>query len=612
MKKKKMLIWVLLASLCFLLCPQGTMAATVMTVYVNGKKMDIPSDQQPYVNSDSRTMISTRAVSDFLGYAITWNEPKKEVTVKKGTTTIVLTVNSKTAYVNGKATTIDTVVSLKSGRTFVPLRFISQTMGATVDAQGSVINIKTGQNGPNLSAGEYYVVQSGDSLWAVSQKTGVSIEDLKSINGLTSNVLYTGQKLYLSKGITHVVKSGEYLSLIADKYDVTVDAIKKANNLTSNVLYSGQKLIIPNGTTGGNGGNNTTPPVTTTKTGTVKVSGSLNVRSGAGTTYAVVGSLNNGAKVEVSKEQSGWAQIKSGSVQGWVSADYITYGNTTTPPTTPTTKKATVKVSGSLNIRSGAGTGYGIVGYLTNGLVIDVYKEQNGWADIQYGNVRGWVSTDYIVYGDNSTSNPNPSGTLKGKVVIIDPGHGGNDGGTGGIDGITDEKVQALLYSNDLKRELESLGATVYMTRTGDTRCGGAWSAETNADLSCRVNFAKTKGGNIFISVHFNSAPGATGTETYFNETVYTDGTTNPYPQQSKLLAQSVHKYYRPAIGLADRGVRNANFYVNRRATMPSILMEIGFLSNSYDLSRIKNSSVRQATTKAMAKGVQEYFSKVN
>jgi len=244
--------------------------------------------------------------------------------------------------------------------------------------------------------------------------------------------------------------------------------------------------------------------------------------------------------------------------------------------------------------------------------VIDVYTEKNGWAQIQYGNVKGWISTDYIVYGDNSTSNPNPTGTLKGKIVAIDPGHGGNDVGALGIDGSSNEKTLTMAYSNDLKRELEALGAKVYMTRTSDTRCGGGWTAETNADLACRVNFAKTNAADILISVHFNSAYGATGTETYYNETNNYDGTMNPYPAQSKLLAQSVHKYYRPAIGLGDRGVRNANFYVNRRAAMPSILLEVGFVSNSYDLGRIKNSSVRQATTKAMAKGVQEYFSKVN
>jgi len=661
-----------------------TNAATTMTIYVNGKKIGVPSDQLPYVDGSKQTMVSARLVSESLGYSLTWNDAKRQATIKKGSTTILLTEKSKTVYVNGKAMTIDTAVVMKSGRAFVPLRFVSQTMGAKTEVKGTAIYITTNNSGSQVAGGQYYVVQSGDYLWLISQKTGVTVEDLKSINKLTSNVVYTGQKLYLSKGTTHVVKSGEYLSLIADKYGVTVDDIKKANKLTSNVLYSGQQLIIPSGTTGGNVGTvtppptsttktatvkvsgslnvrsgagttysvvgslangtkvevlkeqsgwtqikagttqgwvsatyltygSTTPPVTpTTKTGTIKVNGSLNVRSGAGTTYSIVGSLSNGAKVEVLKEQNGWAQIKSGSTQGWVSADYITYGNTTTPPTTPTTKKATVKVNGTLNIRSGAGTTYGILGYLTDGLVIDVYTEKNGWAQIQYGNVKGWISTDYIVYGDNSTSNPNPTGTLKGKIVAIDPGHGGNDVGALGIDGSSNEKTLTMAYSNDLKRELEALGAKVYMTRTSDTRCGGGWTAETNADLACRVNFAKTNAADILISVHFNSAYGATGTETYYNETNNYDGTMNPYPAQSKLLAQSVHKYYRPAIGLGDRGVRNANFYVNRRAAMPSILLEVGFVSNSYDLGRIKNSSVRQATTKAMAKGVQEYFSKVN
>ncbi|MGB8271378.1 MAG: N-acetylmuramoyl-L-alanine amidase, partial [Priestia megaterium] len=100
----------------------------------------------------------------------------------------------------------------------------------------------------------------------------------------------------------------------------------------------------------------------------------------------------------------------------------------------------------------------------------------------------------------------------------------------------------------------------------------------------------------------------ATGTETYYNETSNYDGTTNPYPAQSKKLAQAVHQNFQPVLGLSNRGVQNANFYVNRRAKMPSILIEVGFVSSPFDLSRIKNTTIRQNATAGIAKGINEYF----
>lgn len=96
-----------------------------------------------------------------------------------------------------------------------------------------------------------YVVKSGDSLYAIAQKYGITVDELKKANNLTSNVLSVGQVLKIptketipEKGI-YVVKSGDSLYAIAQKYGVTVDEIKRANNLTSNILSIGQTLIIP-------------------------------------------------------------------------------------------------------------------------------------------------------------------------------------------------------------------------------------------------------------------------------------------------------------------------------------------------------------------------------
>ncbi|HHW69242.1 MAG TPA: LysM peptidoglycan-binding domain-containing protein, partial [Tenericutes bacterium] len=96
-----------------------------------------------------------------------------------------------------------------------------------------------------------YVVKSGDSLYSIAQRYGITVDELKRANNLTSNILSVGQTLkipttenIIEKG-TYVVKSGDSLYSIAQKYGITVDELKRANNLTSNTLSIGQTLIIP-------------------------------------------------------------------------------------------------------------------------------------------------------------------------------------------------------------------------------------------------------------------------------------------------------------------------------------------------------------------------------
>lgn len=97
-------------------------------------------------------------------------------------------------------------------------------------------------------------VQSGESLYIIAEKYGVTVSDLKEANNLTSNNLKAGQKLKVPKAkqaestataSTHTVKSGESLYIIAEKYGITIDELKKANSLKNNKIKPGQKLTIP-------------------------------------------------------------------------------------------------------------------------------------------------------------------------------------------------------------------------------------------------------------------------------------------------------------------------------------------------------------------------------
>lgn len=103
----------------------------------------------------------------------------------------------------------------------------------------------------SLDQNNVYIVKSGDTLYGIAGKYGITVDDLKKMNNLSNNMLKIGQKLVISKEKlnneeVYVVKSGDTLWSIAKKNGISVDELKTVNNLNSNSLSIGQKLKIPN------------------------------------------------------------------------------------------------------------------------------------------------------------------------------------------------------------------------------------------------------------------------------------------------------------------------------------------------------------------------------
>ena len=126
---------------------------------------------------------------------------------------------------------------------------------------------------------------------------------------------------------------------------------------------------------------------------------SLNVRSGASTSYSVIGKVTKGEEVEILSSSDGWYKIAYDDNKiGWSSDDYIS-------------KNKIGKVTAtSLNVRSGASTSYSVIGKVTKGEEVKILSSNNGWYKIEYSNTTGWVSKDYI-----STSN---SSDISSKEVV--------------------------------------------------------------------------------------------------------------------------------------------------------------------------------------------------
>lgn len=123
---------------------KDALAADPIRVFVDDVMVQFP-DQDPFINSDNRTMVPARFVSEALGAAVEWNEETRQVIVKHKNRNILLTIGVRVAWVDSRQVSLDTAPSILGGRTMVPLRFVSECLGAEVvwDGDYQVVYIYT-------------------------------------------------------------------------------------------------------------------------------------------------------------------------------------------------------------------------------------------------------------------------------------------------------------------------------------------------------------------------------------------------------------------------------------------------------------------------------------
>jgi N-acetylmuramoyl-L-alanine amidase len=177
----------------------------------------------------------------------------------------------------------------------------------------------------------------------------------------------------------------------------------------------------------------------------------------------------------------------------------------------------------------------------------------------------------------------------RGKVVVlIDPGHGGKDPGAIGIGGVREKDI-ILPISQRIAQVLQQNGVQVVMTRNSDYF----------VSLPGRVQMAERVGADVFVSIHANAIGGGrtdvNGLETYY----YDNGLG---------LARAVHNSILQSVNVRDRRVRRARFYVLRRSSMPSILVETGYLTGREDVSKLQNPAYRNQMADAIARGILQYL----
>lgn len=359
----------------------------------------------------------------------------------------------------------------------------------------------------------------------------------------------------------------------------------------------------------------------------------LNVRSQPGTSNSVAGKLAKGKIVTVLEQKNGWSRVTYGTLKGWVASQFLanvswngfvtatnlyirsTPGGRimgTLPKNTsvtvyekegswlkayaPSLKKTgwvssayistqkpaiqTVKVvlKSNANIRKGPGTGYSILSTAKTGTYVDKLVVKNGWIQVRQSNgVIGWVS---------GTLARDPADVLKGKVIVLDAGHGGYDSGAIGMTHY--EKNLTLRTTLELVPLLQKAGAKVILTR----------STDKYLTLAQRAAISNNNLAHAFLSLHYNAySKTSTGTMTFYYSS-----------SKDGALASTVQSGLAAATPLRSLGTKFGNYQVLRSNKRPAALVELGFISNPNEEEIMETTTYQKNAAKGLYNGLFRYF----
>ncbi|SDP23407.1 N-acetylmuramoyl-L-alanine amidase [Selenomonas ruminantium] len=190
---------------------------------------------------------------------------------------------------------------------------------------------------------------------------------------------------------------------------------------------------------------------------------------------------------------------------------------------------------------------------------------------------------------------------LKGRKIVLDPGHGGSDSGAIGPTGVMEKSV-TLRVANEVRRLLVKEGATVYMTREADIEVSPKRAKATDIEeLQARCDVANEVNADIFVSIHMDSFTNraAKGTTGYY----YSLG-----DKRSRVLADKIRSGVIDQIGTQSRGTQSCNFYVVKHTDMPATLLEVAFISNEQEEKLLDSEDGIRKAAQGIVDGIADYF----
>ncbi|MGN7468489.1 SH3 domain-containing protein [Brevibacillus sp. SAFN-007a] len=342
----------------------------------------------------------------------------------------------------------------------------------------------------------------------------------------------------------------------------------------------------PGSNSGGTSAAQPSKPVTAAEqTATVQTDG-LNLRSESHTSSAILATLPIGSKLKVLEKQGDWYRVQtSAGKTGWVAGWLVTVSGANTP--TPSGPYVTI-INANTNVRTGPGTEHSVLRQVQTGEKYSIVKKEGDWFQVTLSNGQTGYVAGWLVAASGAPAVIR-SQALAGKLIVVDPGHGGTDNGATGSSFSTLEKTVNLQVALLLRAKLEAAGANVIMTRADDRKL----------TLQQRVDVAVQNKADIFVSIHHNTHPNTA-----------TNGSIVFFYQQglSSKLASLVQNELVKATNYKDLQSRFGDYFVLRENTVPAILAEISFLSNYNDEIRARSEKQQDLAAEGLFKGIVQYF----
>lgn len=542
---KKNCILTFVVALVAVLCLQSFIVSDAEAannkIYIDDRL--VTTDVAPVV-VNSRVLVPIRVVSEGLGAQVSWDNPSQTVTVKKGSVALKMVANKTTYTKNGVNKTMDVPVKVIKNRTLVPIRVVSEDLGA----------------GVQWDKGNVYVQSGGELIIKVNQLGAGGYLNLRQ--GPGTNYPIVGK-----------VNSGDYLSVITrsgDWYKIQTkngdDAYVSKNYVT---IYSGG--TSNNGTGGGTVEPQPEPeptPPTTDQNGNLLVTdrttgtGQSSIAFDIGTgTPSVVSNNGNQIVVKISGVQL--------SADNWQPAENMA-----------------------------PFTGLKVNNNGSDSVLLTASVSDKGYFRLD---INGSTFTVTAV-----AKHKNGTTGLAGKTIVVSPGHGVygaggaiDRGAVSPINGLDEVDFNTPL-SLKLRDKLEAAGATVIMIR--DTE------GPINMSLYERSVLTNNANADAFVEIHGDSAANAAakgiGTWIYTDNTRLTTAAQKDMRNEfgsvmNQALANTTGQ---PAY------VKYGNFSVIRETEVPCVLVECGFLTNAEDAARLATDAYQEKLAQGIYNGLANYF----
>jgi N-acetylmuramoyl-L-alanine amidase len=493
---------------------------------------------------------------------------------------------------------------------FVLIFVLASDFSSKAEAHSEVVIIDTDRlnirSGPGLSygvistlnkndkvsilsnQGDWYEIKFKDKKGWVAKWYTINDNEKKGISTISSQVnhLNVRAKPSTSSAVLKQMNTGDLATKTGEQGEwtsVNVDGIKGWVHTNYISTTSLEKV------------NKSSSPSKDLNYFTVGVNG-LNVRSHGDLSSKRIDLINKGDTYKVLEKSGNWIKIELGKGKsGWV---YSFHGKLSNTKSTNTNAKKTSKnvyvLSDGTNLRKNASTSSEVIMRANAGKQFPIVSEAKDWYEVKLPTgetafVAGWVVSvnDEQATTVKTVKKNRVAGTLNGLTIVIDPGHGGFDTGTIGVNG-TFEKSLTQRTAEMLERKLKLAGANVVLTRNMDTFI----SLQKRASIGHRYD------ADAFISVHYDASINSSinGFTTYY---------THGYQRE---LAVAVNNGLASTITLRNRGAQPANYLVLRENRQNAILLELGFLSNALEESNVNTERFRERATQGIYQGLLTFF----